>query len=148
MAITKNWTTRQIDFVMAYTQADAETDNLYMKIPKGFDLGGAKSSDWVLKLRKNLYGQKQAGRVWNKHLVAKLKTIGFQQSQVDECVFYKDSLIYVLYTDDSILTGPREKDIDDAIEQMKNVGLDIMLKVTFLTFLVSKLTANLMALCI
>ena len=98
MAIINNWPTRQIDFVMAYTQADAESDNLYMKIPKGFDLGGATAFDWVLKIHKNLYGQKQAGKVWNKHLVAKLRTIGFQQSQVDECVFYKDLLIYVLYT--------------------------------------------------
>ena len=50
--------------------------------------------------------------MWNKHLVTKLKSIGFIQSEVDECVFFKDGNIYVLYTDDSILTGPKEKDLD------------------------------------
>jgi hypothetical protein len=92
-SILKAWPTKQIDFVMAYTQADAEMDNMYMKIPKGFEVSKAQAEEYVLKLRKNLYGQKQAGRVWNKHLVSKLKSIGFKQSMVDECVFYKDGSI-------------------------------------------------------
>ena len=36
------------------------------------------SSSQVLQLIKNLYGQKQAGRVWNKHLHSKLEQIGFK----------------------------------------------------------------------
>ena len=63
--------------------------------------------DYVLKLNKNVYGQKQAGRVWNKYLVNELvNEIGFKQSEVDTCVFYKGNVMYVLYTDDSILAGP------------------------------------------
>ena len=62
------WFTKQIGFVLAYTQADVECE-LYMAIPKGFEVEG----DYVLKLKKNLLGQKQAGRVWNQHLVTKLK---------------------------------------------------------------------------
>jgi hypothetical protein len=40
-----------------------------MEIPKGVNLEGADRKDYVLKLLKNLYGQKQAGRVWYNHLV-------------------------------------------------------------------------------
>ena len=84
--------------VLAYTQADAECTNIYMRIPKGFKvevpvegpITNAKSKaeqrmravepgEYVLKIVKNLYGQKQAGRVWNKHLVAKLLLAGFTQ---------------------------------------------------------------------
>jgi len=79
----------------------------------------------VLKLNKNLYGQKQAGRVWNKHLVRKLKSIGFKQSMIDECVFYRGQCIYVLYTDDSILTGPTDEDLDQVIADMKAAKLDL-----------------------
>jgi hypothetical protein len=53
MAILKSWPTKQIDFVMAYTQADVENDIMYMKIPKGFEVDDAEVSDaqaqeWVL----------------------------------------------------------------------------------------------------
>ena len=65
---------------------------MYMEVPKGFEVQG----DYFLQLLRNLYGQKQAGRVWNKHLVDKLKSIGFKQSVIDECVFFKGQCIYVL----------------------------------------------------
>ena len=35
--------------------------------------------------------------------------LGFKQSKVDECVFYRGQTIYVLNTDDSILAGPSKK---------------------------------------
>jgi hypothetical protein len=47
---------------------------LYMAIPKGFKMEG--DEEYVLKLKKNLLGQRQAGRVWNKHLLEKLKKVG------------------------------------------------------------------------
>jgi hypothetical protein len=39
LAILSNWHTRQLDFVLAYTQADIERD-LYMKLPSGFTVPG------------------------------------------------------------------------------------------------------------
>jgi hypothetical protein len=80
----------------------------------------------VLKLHKNVYGQKQAGRVWNKYLVNKLvNELKFVQSKTDECVYYRGKTMYVLYTDDSILAGPDEAEIDQIIKEMKQVKLDI-----------------------
>jgi hypothetical protein len=60
MAIIKKWHTRQLDFVLAYTQADIERD-LYMKLPPGFNIPGKEMSEqdrkeYVLKLEKNLNG--------------------------------------------------------------------------------------------
>ena len=119
------WHTTQIDYVLAFPQAPVERD-IYMEIPKGFEVEGANRKDYVLKIHRNIYGQKQAGRVWNKYLVDKLvNKVGFRQSKVDECVFYKGNVIYVLYTDDSILAGPDQKEIDSIIEQIKEAKLDI-----------------------
>jgi hypothetical protein len=92
LAILSNWHTRKLDFVLAYTQADIERD-LYMKLPPGFTVPGKTITeqdrkDYVLKLEKNLYGQKQAGRVWYLHRKKNLLELGFQPSQHDECVFY------------------------------------------------------------
>ena len=59
-----------------------------MRIPAGVELeDDANTKDYVLKIHRNIYGQKQAGRVWNRYLVNKLvKELGFKQSKVDECV--------------------------------------------------------------
>ncbi|KAI2512019.1 hypothetical protein MHU86_2307 [Fragilaria crotonensis] len=114
------WYTKQIDFVQAFAQAPVER-TLYMKIPAGIDLeDGTNPNDYVLEIHRNIYGQKQAGRVWNKFLVRKLiDELGFKQSKVDECVFYRGSTMYVLYTDDSLLAGPNKQEIDDIIEELR-----------------------------
>jgi hypothetical protein len=80
----RQWHTRRIDFVLAYPHADIEID-LYMELPKGFQLEGSKEA-YCLKLKKNLYGQKQAGRVWNQFLHKGLIQMNFKQSSVDDCV--------------------------------------------------------------
>jgi hypothetical protein len=79
------WHTKQIEFVQAFAQAPVEK-TLYMKIPAGIELeGGADARDYVLEIHRNIYGQKQAGRMWNKFLVDKLvNELGFTQSKVDE----------------------------------------------------------------
>ena len=97
-----------------------------MKVPKGFRITGKDSDDYVLKLNKNVYGQKQAGRVWNKYLETKLiKSVGFKKSKIDECVYYRGKTIYLLYTDDSILAGPCQKEIEQVIVDIKAAGLEI-----------------------
>ena len=60
--------TKQIDYVQAFAQAPVEK-TFYMKIPAGVKLeDGANTKDYVLQIHQNIYGQKQAGRVWNKQV--------------------------------------------------------------------------------
>jgi hypothetical protein len=59
LAVINGWHTRQVDFVLAYPQADIETD-LYMEIPRGFEFAGSRQTH-CLQLKKNLNGQKQVG---------------------------------------------------------------------------------------
>ena len=117
---------------MAFPQAEAECE-MYMKLPKGFEVDS--DEEYVLKLTKNLYGMKQAGRVWNQHLVERLLRIGFKQSQHDECLFYRGNAIYVLYTDDSILMGPDEKELDEIIKLLRKQGLDLTVEGDIADFL-------------
>ena len=61
MASIYSWYTFQIDNVFVFLQAPIEFD-IYMEIPKGVELGPEYGSNetHVLKLLKNLYGQKHA----------------------------------------------------------------------------------------
>ncbi len=43
--------------------------DIYMELPQGIQTAHGNSKDHVLKLEKNIYGQKQAGCVWNSFLV-------------------------------------------------------------------------------
>jgi hypothetical protein len=105
LSILLGWKTRQIDFVLAYPQADVETE-MYIKVPKGFKMKHICSNmSHVLKLLKNLYGQKQAGRVWHQYIHGILLELGYKPSAVDECIYYPDELIFLCYIDDGILAS-------------------------------------------
>jgi hypothetical protein len=115
---------RQIDFVQAYPQAPIETD-MYMELPQGIETRHGNSKDHVLKLLSNLYGQKQAGRVWNNYMVEKLHKIGFKSSLIDECVFYRDDVIFIVYVDDGIFISGDDDSITKAIRDITDSGLEI-----------------------
>ena len=66
----------------------------------------------MLKLKKNIYGLKDAGRTWGLHLSDNLIARGFKQSQVDPCLFYKGDIILVVYVDDLIIFAPTEDKLD------------------------------------
>jgi hypothetical protein len=124
LALINRWHMQQIDFVLAYTQAEAECE-MFMKIPKGFTVDAEDSEEYVLHIKKNYYGLKQAGRVWNQHLVSKLTECGFTQSEHDKCLFYRGQSVYVLYTDDSILAGPDPEELEQIKRDMTNAGLNL-----------------------
>ncbi|KAL7476035.1 hypothetical protein ACHAW6_001924 [Cyclotella cf. meneghiniana] len=55
---------------------------MYMELTPGIKTKHGNSKDYVLKLLANLYGQKQAGYIWNQYMTDILRDIGFQQSQM------------------------------------------------------------------
>jgi hypothetical protein len=126
LVVKYGWYSRQLDYVLAFPQAPVEKE-IYMKIPKGFQLDLPEGkAEHVLKIHRNIYGQKQAGRVWNQYLTSKLKNeLGFKQSKIDECIFYRGKTLYMLYTDDSLLAGPDNNEIEQIIKDLKKAQLNI-----------------------
>jgi Reverse transcriptase (RNA-dependent DNA polymerase) len=102
LALMYGWCTIQVDFILAYPQAPVECP-LYMKIPKGFQVRHGNWKTHVLRILRNLYGQKQAGRVWHQHLHQGLLKLGWTQSSADDCVYYNGNTVFVVYVDDGIL---------------------------------------------
>ena len=128
LAAYDGWYTRQIDYVLAFPQAPIDRE-IFMKVPAGFTVVDGNNKDYVLKLHRNVYGGKAASRTFYQYLSQKLiDEVGFTRSKVDECVFYRGSVMYVLYTDDSILAGPDLKEVKRAIEDIKKTKLDITIE--------------------
>jgi hypothetical protein len=112
------WKTCQIDFVLAFLQAEVEC-NLYMHLPRGLTFYGVFFRAHCLKLKKNLHGSHQAGRVWNQHLVNSLiNVLKFKQSVIDECVFYHGTTVLLIYVGDGILSRTSAKEIQTIIHHL------------------------------
>jgi len=94
---------------------------MYMKIPKGITIPGYSNVTHVLKLLRNFYGGRAASRIWIKYLTAGLKNMGFVQSTVDECVWYRDDNIFTFYVDDGISWCPRAEGIDKFLQDIRDL---------------------------
>ena len=64
LATAFQWKMVQLDYVQAFPQAPVEKP-IYLKIPIGFRMSKGYPNDYVLKVNRNIYGQRQASRIWN-----------------------------------------------------------------------------------
>ena len=118
LSLILGWQSRQLDFVMAYPQAPAEMP-LYMCLPQGYRHVGVSQKTHALKLVRNVYGQKQVGRVWNKYMDQGMKEIGFTPSSFDPCLYYRGSIVFLVYINDCIIFGPNSPSIDAVVADLR-----------------------------
>ena len=71
----------------------------------------------MLKLLRNVYRQKQAGKVWANFISDNLFNIGFERSKMDRCVFYRGNLVFIVYVDDGIFVSLDGASIDSTIKE-------------------------------
>lgn len=100
----------QLDFDTAFLNAELK-EEIFIETPYRYP-----SSSKYVKLRRALYGLKQASREWNKTIHSYLTSIGYINSVLDECLYYKlledGSRIYLLlYVDDLIPVYPKKYDM-------------------------------------
>ena len=118
LSILLGWQSRQLDFVMAYPQAPAEMP-LYMRLPQGYKCNGITRKNQALKLLHNVYGQKQVGRVWNNFMDLGMREIGLKPSKFDPCLYYRGSVVFLVYIDDSIVFGPNNQSIEQVVADLR-----------------------------
>ncbi|XP_039120655.1 uncharacterized protein LOC120257111 [Dioscorea cayenensis subsp. rotundata] len=79
----------------------------------------------VLKLKKALYGLRQAPRAWNYKLDKSLVSLGFERSPLEHAVYKKEHdglvLLVGVYVDDLIITGSIVSAIIEFKNQMKKL---------------------------
>jgi hypothetical protein len=119
-----NWALRQVNFVIAYPQSPIKMD-MYMELPTGIHAKHGNSKDHIFKQLANIYRQKQASRMWNSYLVTKIWEINFKQSLIDDCVFHRDDISFIVYVDNGIFLGPSDQQLHDIINKLRNLKLSI-----------------------
>lgn len=110
IAVEKQMQVHQMDVVTAYIQGDLQ-EKTYMEQPEMFVKKGEE--DKVCRLRKPLYGLKQAGRAWYRKLNNYLSNLGLKNTEIDPCVYVNTKnnklIILVIYVDDLLIAA---EDID------------------------------------
>ena len=96
----------QMDVKTAFLNGELE-EEIYMAQPSEFVVEGEEHK--VCKLRRSIYGLKQASRQWNLKFHQAVLSDGFEVMEEDHCVYVKRSknsfLIMTLYVDDILLAG-------------------------------------------
>nr|GEW59922.1 retrotransposon protein, putative, Ty1-copia subclass [Tanacetum cinerariifolium] len=82
-------------------------EEVYMEQPEGFF--NPKYPNRVCKLKRSIYGLKQASRQWNKRSDDEIKKFGFTQNRDEPYVYLKASesniTFLILYVDDILIMG-------------------------------------------
>ena len=113
-----DWRVRQLDVDTAYLNANLDVD-LYISQPQGFQTKDVdnQAEPLVCKLNKAIYGLKQTGLVWYKHLSKNLLTMGFRSNDGDTCLFIKGedqtTILVATYVDDIIVASKSLNSITD-----------------------------------
>ena len=96
----------QMDVKTAFLNGNLEED-VYMDQPMGFSVKGKEHM--VCKLKKSIYGLKQASRQWYLKFNDTVMSFGFKENIVDRCIYLKVSgskfIFLVLYVDDILLAS-------------------------------------------
>ena len=116
LSIVCNLATQQVDYVNAFAQANVD-DNIYIKLPKGFD--SPHDGHYVLKLRKSFYGLQQSPLAWFDTLSTGLRARGFHPSEIDPCLFLASGIICIIYVDDCLFVTKEQGRIDDVIASLQ-----------------------------
>jgi hypothetical protein len=130
LAAQQGWRVHHMDVKSAFLNGDLK-EEVYVHQPLGHAIPGKE--DKVLRLRKALYGLRQAPRALNVKLDSTLKGMGFGQSPHEAAIYRRgnggNTLLVGVYADDLVITGTKDaevvafKEVMKATFQMSDVGL-------------------------
>ncbi|KAL7450492.1 hypothetical protein ACHAWC_005220 [Mediolabrus comicus] len=108
------------DVSCAFLHAPIDKEEVYMEMPQGFKQDGK-----VLRLKRSLYGLRQAPRNFFMYLSEKMNECGLKSSKHDQCLFIGDKVIAVAYVDDLLFWAKDEKEITKLMLELREKGLDL-----------------------
>ena len=132
----RKYRVKHFDIKSAFLYGKLE-EEIYMKQPPGFEQGNL-----VCKLKKSLYGLKQAARQWNQEIHRVLIASGCKQSKIDKCLYTMNKsgeICYVIiHVDDLLIAGSsdliikslvvniqKEFEVKDLGEVKQYLGIDV-----------------------
>jgi hypothetical protein len=122
VAAHQKWEVHHLDVKFAFLNGEL-TEEVFVSQPPGFVVRGQEGK--VLRLKKALYGLRQAPRAWNAKLDSSLLSLGFSRSRSEHAVYTRGKgnsrLLLGVYVDDLVVTGEDQQEIARFKEQMKNL---------------------------
>jgi Reverse transcriptase (RNA-dependent DNA polymerase)/Chromo (CHRromatin Organisation MOdifier) domain len=120
LAIQYGLRIHQMDVKSAYLHGEIDTE-IFIEQPHLFE--ERSHADWVYKLKKGLYGLKQAGRIWHQTLQKYLLEIGYISLDSEPSIYWKKiknrMIIVAVYVDDLQLLCNDEELLNEAKEELK-----------------------------
>jgi hypothetical protein len=112
-----NWQRQSVDVKGAFLHEEfKDGEVIHMKVPHGFEK--FYPDDVVLKLKKCIYGLKQAAMAFWLQLLLCMKSMGMTQSTANPCLYQKwgerGLVLTVSWIDDNLIIGPKK-----AVEKTK-----------------------------
>ncbi|MBW0514370.1 hypothetical protein O181_054085 [Austropuccinia psidii MF-1] len=109
----------QFDIETAFLHGEMDA-LVYVKQVKGYEVKGKES--WVWRLRKSLYGTKQAPRMWKSKLTDILNKLDFSSARSDESLFINSSqsMLLHIHVDNGFVISRSEKDILVFLERLNS----------------------------
>ena len=124
LAASMNLEIYQMDVDTAYLYGVLE-EELYLQQPGGYEIHGENGEKLVCRLRKAIYGLKQAGRCWWKNLDSFLKEEGFGPVSTEPCLYKKGNssscmMMIAVYVDDLIVAATTKTEIMEIEELLSS----------------------------
>ena len=121
----ENLELEQLDMKMTFLHGDLDED-IYMSQPAGFS-ATREESHLVCRLKKNLYGLKQASRMWYQKLDSYIGQRSYHRSNFDPCMYTLQlpdvSQIYlILSVEDMLITGSNQAEIGKLKRILRDEG--------------------------
>jgi len=125
VAAAKGWSLSQLDISNAFLNGSLD-EEIYMTLPPGYSprQGDSFPPNAVCRLKKSLYGLKQASRQWYLKFSESLKALGFTQSSGDHTLFTRKSknsyMAVLVYVDDIIIASSCDRETEllrDALQR-------------------------------
>ena len=82
--------------------------HVYIRLPEEDD--EAKEGKWMGRLKKAMYGTRDAPAAWQSEVERTMKEAGFKQSPTTPCVYFNEitNVRVVVHVDDFLCIGPEE----------------------------------------
>jgi hypothetical protein len=124
ISVSHGWSSHQLDVHSAFLHGVLEEEMFMCRSPVYED---KKTSHYLCKLDKSLYGLKQVARAWYSRLSVKLKTLGFTTSKTDSSLFFysdnKCTMFVLVYVDDIIVASSSSVFTDTLVAEYADVTL-------------------------
>jgi len=124
VAASRDYLLHGADVKTAYLNGFIEEGTtLYMRQARGYQETDSEGNGQVCLLKRSIYGLKQSGLCWEIRLAAHLKKMGFERSDVDQCLYKveRDSgtMYMCVYVDDLCMASSSEAIHTEILEELQ-----------------------------